>query len=76
MPRYLVNLECVVDLPEGQNIIHLAEAQLTEALCRGLRAQGVLAGQSPEHQGKRSIGILDGSMSDVERKAKRLRVKL
>ncbi len=70
-PRYLVTLTCVVALPSGQNINRLAEARLTDALCYGLRAQGVLAGPSPDHVSHRSVSILDGSMPDVERKAKR-----
>lgn len=40
-----------------------------------LRAQGVLAGPSPDHNGQRGVSIVDGSMSDIERKAKRLRKK-
>jgi hypothetical protein len=71
--RYLVELTCAVDLPAGQTIEHLAEAQLTEALCRGLRTQGVLAGPSPDHIGQRSVHLLDGAAPDIERKAKRLR---
>lgn len=70
-----MKLECVIDLPAGQTIMHIAEARLTEALCVGLRKQGVLAGPSPDHVGERSVAIVDGGAPDIERKAKRLRKK-
>jgi hypothetical protein len=72
--RYLVKLECVVDLPPEQTIEDLADASLTEALCYGLRYQAaVFAKPSPDHNGDRGVSIVDGSMADIERKAKRLR---
>jgi hypothetical protein len=64
--RYLVNLTCVVDLPDSFDINHIAESPLAKALCIGMHSLGVPLVPSPDHNGERRVSILDGSMAGVE----------